>query len=318
MDDLWSIAHGGKSRRVSVFALINVATILAALIAVPLAHAAEEPPYVALEGRAVLLKERTMQRISKADLHIHTLASDGTASVEEVLARVATSDLRVVAITDHDTIDGARQAQRLAADFGVDVIVGEEVSTHEGHLLALFIEHALPPKRPAAETIAAVHAQGGLCIAPHPYDRAVPSLGFAGLHRRCTRSAAGVRDGDWPLDAIEGFNAGTPWPGSFGNDIARQVASRLALPVVGGSDAHTLSTIGQGYTLFAGTSGDDLYHAIQKGLVSWGGHTWSLAQHVDFLRQTVRQRSLQGALRLARANLAIRQGNVDGKHGAAG
>lgn len=259
-----------------------------------------------------------MQRISKADLHIHTLASDGTASVEAVLARVATSDLRVVAITDHDTIDGARQAQRLARDFGVDVIVGEEVSTQEGHLLALFIEQALPPARPAAETIAAVHAQGGLCIAPHPYDRAVPSLGFAGLHRRCTRSAAGARAGYWPLDAIEGFNAGTPWPGSFGNYIARQVAARFNLPVVGGSDAHTLSTIGQGYTLFAGTSCDDLYRAIRNGLVSWGGHSWSLAQHLDFLRRTVRRHRLPGALRLARSSLAIRQSDAGGKHGAAG
>lgn len=259
-----------------------------------------------------------MHCISKADLHIHTLASDGAASVEQVLARVATSDLRVIAITDHDTIIGARQAQRLAADFGVEVIVGEEVSTREGHLLALFIDHEVPPARPAAETIAAVHAQGGLCIAPHPYDRAVPSLGFAGLHRRCLRSAGGARDGDWPLDAIEGFNAGTPWPGSFGNYVARRLASRLDLPIVGGSDAHTLSTLGQGYTLFTGTSGNDLYRAIQQGLVSWGGQSWSLAQHLDFLRQTVRQRRMQGALRLARSNLAIRQGNAGGKHGAAG
>jgi predicted metal-dependent phosphoesterase TrpH len=247
-----------------------------------------------------------MQVSSKADLHIHTIASDGTASVEEVLAQAAAFDLRVIAITDHDTLDGARQAQRLARDFGVDVIAGEEVSTREGHLLALFIEQELPPGQPAAVTIAAVHAQGGLCIAPHPYDRAVPSLGFAGLSRR---GAA-----DWPLDAIEGFNAGTPWPGSLGNYVARQVAAKLGLPVIGGSDAHTQGTIGQGYTTFAGSSAGDLYRALRSGQVGWGGTSWSMAQHLDFLRRTVRQRRLHGALRLARSNMALRQRNRGGRH----
>jgi predicted metal-dependent phosphoesterase TrpH len=258
-----------------------------------------------------------MHVMSKADIHIHTSASDGIASVEQVLEHVAASDLRVIAITDHDTLDGALLARRLAPDFGVEVIVGEEVSTLEGHLLALFVEEKLPPGRPASETIAATHAQGGLCIAPHPYDRAVPSLGFAGLHRRCVRSnlssapLSGVGSPhDWPLDAIEGFNAGIPWPGSLGNHIARQMATSLGLPIVGGSDAHTLRTVGQGYTLFPGTTADDLYHAIQQGLVKWGGRGWSLSQHLDFVRQTVRRRSLQGALRLARTNLAIRQGDA--------
>ncbi len=108
---------------------------------------------------------------SKADLHLHTTWSDGTASVPQVLARAARAELRVIAITDHDTITGVVEARRLARDFGVEVVVGEEVSTREGHLLALFIETPVPPQRPAVETIAAVHAQGGLCVAPHPFDK---------------------------------------------------------------------------------------------------------------------------------------------------
>src|SRR5262249_43221368 len=115
-------------------------------------------------------------QISKADLHIHTTHSDGAATVPELLEHVAQfSDIRVIAITDHDSIAGARQAAQLARQFDVEVIVGEEVSTAEGHLLALFIDAFLPPGRPAAETIAAIHAQGGLAIAPHPFDRSVPS-----------------------------------------------------------------------------------------------------------------------------------------------
>src|SRR5262245_53031652 len=95
---------------------------------------------------------------SKADIHIHTTYSDGSASVREVIEHVAqATDMRLIAITDHDTINGALLARQIASEFGIEVIVGEEVSTAEGHLLALFIERWLPPGRPAAETIAAIH-----------------------------------------------------------------------------------------------------------------------------------------------------------------
>ena len=234
--------------------------------------------------------------MSIADLHIHTIYSDGTASVPEVLAHVAARpELRVIAITDHDTIAGALEAQRLARAFGVEVIVGEEVNTQEGHLLALYIETILPPGRPAAETIAAVHAQGGLCIAPHPYDWASPSLGHTGLQWRC----AGPRRGAWPLDALEGFNAGLIDVRSRRNRCAQQVARDLGLPAVGGSDAHSLATIGRGYTQFPGVSADDLYRAIVNGHVACGGRSWSLTQYLSVGWQLIRQRTVRGAIALA-------------------
>jgi predicted metal-dependent phosphoesterase TrpH len=209
--------------------------------------------------------------------------------VPELLEHIAgASEPRVIAITDHDSIAGARQAAQLARHFGVQVIVGEEVSTADGHLLALFIDSFLPPGRPAAETIAAIHAQGGLAIAPHPFDRSVPSLGRASLRR----------DG-WAFDAIEGFNAGVFWSQRGCNRMAQQAAVEIGLPAVGGSDAHTLATVGTGYTLFPGASADDLYRAIQQGQVSWGGSYWSLGQYIDMGRRLVRQHSLRGALGLA-------------------
>jgi predicted metal-dependent phosphoesterase TrpH len=242
-------------------------------------------------------------QLNKADLHIHSTYSDGTANIPEILAHVAASDVRVIAITDHDSIAGGRQAAQLARGFGVQVVVGEEVSTAEGHLLALFIEDELPPGRPAAETIAAAHAQGGLCIAAHPYDRCVPSLGAYGLHTR----SAGPRQGEWPLDAIEGLNAGVMWAPRRCNSRAQQVARDLLLPVVGGSDAHSLAPIGQAYTLFPGTSADDLYRAIQRGDVHCGGGFWSVKQHIDVSRRWLRQRGLHGLVRLALDGAGITQ-----------
>jgi predicted metal-dependent phosphoesterase TrpH len=238
---------------------------------------------------------------SKADLHVHTEASDGMASVREVLGRAAEVGLDVIAITDHDTIEGALEARRLARAFGVAVIVGEEVSTAEGHLLALFIEDALPAGRPAAETIAAAHAQGGLCIAAHPYDWAVPSLGAAGLRRRC----GGAGTGEWPLDALEGLNAGVTWPVGIVNHLAQRMARRLGLPVVAGSDAHTLATIGRAYTLFPGSTPADLRRAIRHGNVKMVGRSWTVAERFDFYHLTLRRRGLHAALALAWSNLAV-------------
>jgi predicted metal-dependent phosphoesterase TrpH len=230
-----------------------------------------------------------------ADLHIHTVHSDGTATVAELLAHLAEhTDMRLIAVTDHDSITGAREAAHLSPSFGVEVIVGEEVSTADGHLLALFIDSYLPPSRPAAETIAAIHAQGGLAIAPHPFDRSVPSLGRTGLARA-----------DWRLDAIEGFNASVIWSQRGCNPRAQWAAATLGLPVVGGSDAHTLATVGQAYTRFAGTSAVDLYRAIGRGQVTWGGGYWSLHQYFDLGRQMIQQRGLRGSLGLAAAGAGI-------------
>ena len=242
---------------------------------------------------------------SKADLHLHTTWSDGTASISQVLARAAQAELRVIAITDHDTVTGAVEARRLARDFGVEVIVGEEVSTCEGHLLALFIETPVPPQRPAAETIAAVHAQGGLCVAPHPFDWAVPSLGKAGLYGRCVRRGGESRRDTWRLDAIEGFNASITWPRSTRNVMAQRFASEVGLPAVGGSDAHTLATVGRGYTLFPGTSPDDLYRAIQRGRVTWGGACMTIAHQLEYCWLSFEQSFLRGHLAPSPASAAL-------------
>ena len=231
----------------------------------------------------------------KADLHIHTIASDGTATVPELLEYIAcSSDLRLIAITDHDSIVGARQAAQLAHQFGVEVIVGEEVSTREGHLLALFIDTQLPAGRPAAETIAAIHAQGGLAVAPHPFDRSVPSLGLTGLWHP-----------GWHFDAIEGFNSGVIWSQRNCNRVAQQEATAMGLPIVGGSDAHTLATVGFGYTVFPGSSADDLYRAIQLGNVDCAGQYWGVGEYLDMGYQLLRHHGLRETIGLASAGAGL-------------
>lgn len=229
---------------------------------------------------------------SKADLHIHTTFSDGVASVPELLEHVATqTDLKVIAITDHDCIDGAIQASRMARQFGIEVIIGEEITTLDGDLLALFIERPIAPHLSARESIQAIHAQGGLAIAPHPFDRSVASLGQGSLPLAA-----------YDLDAIEGFNAGVYWFERTCNSVAQRVAQHLHLPVVGNSDSHSLSTVGRAYTRFEGTSISDLYTAIKTKQISFVGEYWHMADYFSCWSKSIQQKGLSHFVRWAIAN----------------
>jgi len=228
----------------------------------------------------------------KADLHIHTTHSDGTATVIEVLQHVAeNTDLDVIAITDHDCIEGAVQASKLAGHYGIQVIIGEEVSTADGHLLALYIHEPLPRGRSATETIRAIHAQGGLAIAPHPFDHLVASLG----RRNPTLEG-------WAFDGIEVFNAGVYRTERGCNHHAVRVAQQRKQTMLGNSDSHSLATIGRGYTLFDGSAENtakDLYRAIQHGQTQWGGSYWRTTDHLKMWWRGMRQRGVREFIRWA-------------------
>jgi predicted metal-dependent phosphoesterase TrpH len=220
-------------------------------------------------------------RYSRADLHIHTTFSDGSASPEAVVAHVARhTDLAVIAITDHDTIAGAQVAARIAPDYGIDVVVGAEISTRAGHLLALYIHAPIPAHRPVAETIAAIHAQGGLAIPAHPASMLMPSLGRAVLRHASASTAP-----HWPIDGLETFNASL-WLG-WNNRRAQSMAAALGMAMVGGSDAHQLATIGSGYTRFPGRTAVDLYHAIRACQTEAGGSLWGLWPNARLIGQSL-------------------------------
>ena len=136
----------------------------------------------------------------KADMHIHTLYSDGTADVQSLLDHVEReTDLDLVAITDHERIDGALRAREIhaAGDYSFGLVVGEEITTRRGHLLALFLSERVPALRPLRETLERVHDQGGIAIAAHPLAPLTPSLGRRSLEssspRRRTRGTTSTR-----------------------------------------------------------------------------------------------------------------------------
>jgi predicted metal-dependent phosphoesterase TrpH len=198
------------------------------------------------------------QRPGHADLHVHTLASDGTSSVEEILDHVIRVGLLdIIAIADHERIDAALAARQMVADrgLGIDVVVGEEISTRGGHLLGLFLERPVPPLRSLRWSIEAVHDQGGLAIPAHPLVP-YPLCAQAFMLRRLLASDdPAVRP-----DAIETFNPTAL--GRYRHDRVVAFAAEHDLPQLGNSDAHAAEQVGAGFTTFPGRTVDDLRAAI--------------------------------------------------------
>ncbi|MGH7778025.1 MAG: PHP domain-containing protein [Candidatus Dormibacterales bacterium] len=196
----------------------------------------------------------------RADLHMHTCFSDGWPTPTDLVDHVrAGTGLDVIAVTDHDTIEGARRAAEYAASRGgPHVVVGEEVSSREGHILGLFMTRAVRPWMSAAVTVRAIHDQGGLAFAAHPFWRTERS-------RRPRRVVHGVGclAAELDFDGIEVENS-TPGLG-YANRLARDFNLSLHRTEIGGSDAHILDAVGRAYTSFPGRTPDALRGALEEG-----------------------------------------------------
>lgn len=171
------------------------------------------------------------------DLHCHTSSSfDCLARPESQVRAAAARGLTHLAITDHDRIEGALRARDAAPD-GLTVIVGEEVKTADGDLIALFLDRVVAPGRPARETIEEVRAQGGLVGIPHPFDR----------YRGSMLIDPGLETLGTMVDWIETHNARVL--GGSGNERAAAFAKELGLPGVAVSDAHSTLEVGVAYNV---------------------------------------------------------------------
>lgn len=196
-----------------------------------------------------------------ADLHMHTIFSyDGTASVSSVLHQAKQVGLDVIAITDHDVIEGALLAEQLAPRYGIQVIPGVELTTAEGDLLALGIHTLVPAGLSLIETLIRVGELDGICIAPHPIagGMGMKSLKFHSVVKAVQHPEAGLY-----LLGIEVINATALDRRS--SVYARELAHFTGLSRTGSSDAHVLDAIGSGVTEFPGGTIGDLIEALRFG-----------------------------------------------------
>ncbi|MDZ5812208.1 PHP domain-containing protein [Halorubrum sp. AD140] len=198
------------------------------------------------------------------DPHVHSDESyDGHEPIELILEHAAEIDLDAVVITDHDVIGESKRAAELAPEYGLIGIPGVEVSTADGHLLAIGVERMPPRRKPYDETVAWIHERGGVAIVPHPFqrsrhgvrernipvpdagDEAAPAVGDSASDPPVVDDVAEIGEID-EVDAVETFNA---WLFTgYRNRRARRFAAEYDYPGVAASDAHHLEYVGRAFT----------------------------------------------------------------------
>jgi len=218
-----------------------------------------------------------MALMGRADVQLHSDLGDGLSSPEAILDTAERAELDVIALTDHDDIRGSFVLRDIAArrSSPVEIVTGIEVTTRSGHLLALWIEDDLPMFRPLAETVAKIHAMGGLAIVPHPLSYLTFSVGEGAL-----RSLMSASDARCRVDGIEIRNP------SYAGRVRQERAAWLNETLVhaaetGSSDAHHAKLVGTAWTEFAGHDAAALRLAIAERTTRAEGRHWTLREHLD-------------------------------------
>ena len=190
----------------------------------------------------------------KADLHVHTCYSiDCLTPLERIVDRCLEIDINCIAVADHNTIAGALRLKEIAP---FKVIIAEEILTPVGEIMGLFLNKEIPPGLSPQETISRIRSQGGLVAIPHPFGRSLSS-------KSNPLTSAEILS---QFDIIETFNSRTP----FSSDIAKawKLAKEQRKAASAGSDAHTLSEIGQAYVEMPEFNGpDDFLNSLAQGKI---------------------------------------------------
>ena len=182
----------------------------------------------------------------KIDFHVHTCYSrDSSITLKQVVSFAKKRGLDGVAITDHNTVEGALKLKTR------DILVapGIEVSTLQGHLLGINVTTPVPAKLGMEETIHIIHEAGGIAVAPHPsaFYKSPPSRQVSSY------------------DAVEVMNASS-MPFSVLTYFSKRFAEGLGLPQTGGSDSHYAPEIGSAYTVVEAGSGiNEIVDAVKRG-----------------------------------------------------
>ncbi len=241
-------------------------------------------------------KLRTRKRID-VDLHMHTDHSHDCATpVEVLLATAREQGLGAIAVTDHNEVSGAHEAREKAAEYGVKVIVAEEVKTaDQGEVIGLFIEEKIPRGLTLAETVAEIKRQGGLVYVPHPFDRmhAVPDY----------EHLLGIVE---DIDAMEVYNPRVAI-GSF-NEEAERFAAKYRILAGAGSDSHVAQGLGSVRVRMADFDGpEEFLEALRDAEITTKPSSLLYVQALKFLETKATPPAARAARRERRVRRATRK-----------
>ena len=223
------------------------------------------PAEAAIERHPHLAEPRRAGHV-RVDMHSHTMFSgDSTTTLDEIEEAVVESAIDVLCVTDHNAIEGAVRLADALRNV-CRVIVGEEVRTHTGEIIGLFLTQKIPFGANAMETARQIRAQGGLVYVPHPFDPMRRNLSEQSL---VELTAAGMVDG------IEAHNSKTSLPSL--NAKAREFGDAHGLALGSGSDAHVPHALGSAYVEMPDFDGPaDFLAKLREGVVV--GHHWDKAR----------------------------------------
>ena len=169
----------------------------------------------------------------KIDLHVHTgFSPDSFTNPEKAVLKAIKSGLDCIAITDHNTIDGALEAKRI---FGAKGIIGEEIKSLGGEIIGLYLQETIPKELSALDTVKLIKDQGGLVSIPHPFD----------YFRKSVIDKKSLEEILDYIDIVESFNARNTLGKSNAKALAFARSNRIIPSAV--SDSHTLMEIGRTY-----------------------------------------------------------------------
>ncbi len=205
----------------------------------------------------------------KLDLHCHTTYSpDGTTRIEELLLHARKLGFGGLAVTDHNEIEGALKAFGLAKDYGLVVVRGIEISSHDGHILAYGISEPVPRDLGCAETLERIESLGGIGVAAHPYRW------YTGLKKRVIMS-----------NRFAAYEARNGRSLSSTNGKVERMASKMGKGITGGSDCHHLKEFGSAHTVFEGNleHEEQLIEAISKKGTRVGGKGRAFSESIRYV-----------------------------------
>ncbi len=211
------------------------------------------------------------------DLHCHSAASfDGSVDPARLVRLARERGLTHLAVTDHDTVAGALAARAAAPD-GLTVIVGQEMRTVEGDIIALFVERDIPSGLALEASVALVHELGGLVGLAHPFDAYRPSVGRGAMRSTQLQRLAQL------ADYVEVHNGRVA--DEAANARAADFAREYGLAAVAVSDAHREAEVGTAATTVTGriACADDLRRSLEAE------HTLAVREHYPEAEGAVRR-----------------------------
>ena len=206
----------------------------------------------------------------KFDLHIHSKYSgDSKSETHDIIKTAEKRGMDGISILDHNSIKGYEKAQKVDTD--LIIVPGIEVSTPDGHIIAMGLREEIGKQASISEAIDRIRERGALAIAAHPYRF------WSGVGEK------NILKNEW--DGIDGQN-GRGW--GFRNRQARALAEKMGVPVIGGSDSHRLKTIGKAFTMIGeADTWEDVIQKIEKGKTKIGGEDRTFKQTFFYVRRAI-------------------------------